>query len=81
MTPETIEKQWSDASVKDDFVFRALVEAGAIKTEVMTRLNKSDNDLVVGTQLEARELQRGGVIFTRPMSRRQVVDALKSLSR
>jgi hypothetical protein len=77
MTKQDIEKQWLDACAKDDQLFGKLVDAGVIDTQTMNRLPKSDNELVVGTEIEAQEPQRDGTIFTRPMSRRMLIDSLR----
>jgi len=56
----------------------ALVEKGAISITDPRDLHRSNDDLVVGTAFQNETVQRDGVRYTRPTSRKSLLAALKS---
>lgn len=75
---ENFELEWRAIMESREARLQRLVSSGILQPLDKRMLHRSSDDLIVGTNLEHVELQRGDVRFSAPTSRSNLVRDIKS---
>jgi len=73
----SVEERWFEMLSKPSGTLEQLFIAGVVDPMDSQSLRKSNDQVVVGTIAESTEVQRNGLLFSRPTSRQELLDSLK----